>query len=147
MECYRHPEITARRKCYKCRNPICPSCQTVLDHHVFCGTECHEKWRQGEAEKWKSPKDASVRPFPEETFSADVRDLAERVSQLRTRMEVLESALSKLSHQFLVLLDDVDVARQTGKRWFFSLAAVFLLAAVFAGIMAHTLSERTAPES
>jgi peptidoglycan/xylan/chitin deacetylase (PgdA/CDA1 family) len=42
--CYRHPTLIARRKCFQCNEPICINCQIKIDHHLFCGTSCHEEY-------------------------------------------------------------------------------------------------------
>ncbi len=40
MYCYRHPGRAARRRCFRCRRPICPECQFIKLHHIFCGRRC-----------------------------------------------------------------------------------------------------------
>lgn len=40
--CFQHPTRIAKRKCYECSRPICPQCQKKWDHHLFCGSPCHE---------------------------------------------------------------------------------------------------------
>lgn len=44
MRCFRHPERVAKRKCFRCKRPICSECQLVKSHHIFCGTQCHTRW-------------------------------------------------------------------------------------------------------
>ncbi len=38
--CFRHPTRTARRRCYECKRPICPSCQIRIAGHIFCSRRC-----------------------------------------------------------------------------------------------------------
>ena len=40
MQCHRHPEREARRKCYRCHKPLCPACQIRALHHLFCSRHC-----------------------------------------------------------------------------------------------------------
>ena len=42
--CFRHGETVARRKCFRCRKPICPSCQLKLSGHIWCGKPCEVKF-------------------------------------------------------------------------------------------------------
>jgi endogenous inhibitor of DNA gyrase (YacG/DUF329 family) len=51
--CYRHPAQTARRNCFQCRHSICENCLIKLDHHLFCGTRCHEIYLQEIARETK----------------------------------------------------------------------------------------------
>lgn len=53
-QCYRHPEQIARRRCFQCREPICPTCQVHLDSHIFCGHRCHGLWQRSERRaRWR----------------------------------------------------------------------------------------------
>jgi hypothetical protein len=42
--CYKHPELVARRKCFHCTREICLQCQFKIDHHLFCGDACHQRY-------------------------------------------------------------------------------------------------------
>lgn len=44
----RHPERTARRRCFDCKAEICNECQVHLDSHIFCSHQCHLHWQAGE---------------------------------------------------------------------------------------------------
>jgi peptidoglycan/xylan/chitin deacetylase (PgdA/CDA1 family) len=46
--CKNHPHREAKRKCFYCKVPVCPSCQKNLDHHFFCSNECHQQWKSEE---------------------------------------------------------------------------------------------------
>ncbi|RMF16422.1 MAG: hypothetical protein D6761_06295 [Candidatus Dadabacteria bacterium] len=52
--CINHPDRQARRRCFQCKEPICPACQIHLDHHIFCSHRCHLAWRkQDRRERWR----------------------------------------------------------------------------------------------
>ena len=40
MFCRSHPFKVAKRKCYYCHDPLCPSCQEIYGHHIFCDKSC-----------------------------------------------------------------------------------------------------------
>jgi peptidoglycan/xylan/chitin deacetylase (PgdA/CDA1 family) len=40
MHCHRHQEREARRRCYRCHQPICSACQARAFHHLFCSRLC-----------------------------------------------------------------------------------------------------------
>lgn len=40
MQCHRHPGRVARRRCFRCKQPICRECQFLKCHHIFCGRRC-----------------------------------------------------------------------------------------------------------
>lgn len=44
--CRRHPTRPARRRCYHCRQPICPDCQLRLEGHIFCSEACAKAERR-----------------------------------------------------------------------------------------------------
>ncbi len=48
MECKNHPEITARRRCFECKAPICPACQLKEHHHIFCSQKCSDRWLESQ---------------------------------------------------------------------------------------------------
>ncbi len=43
--CKNHPDKTAHRKCYHCKQPICPECQHHYENHIFCGKKCYYVWK------------------------------------------------------------------------------------------------------
>jgi peptidoglycan/xylan/chitin deacetylase (PgdA/CDA1 family) len=70
--CYRHPEQSAKRKCFQCKKPVCPACQVQLDHHIFCGEECYQAWlakpakpKNRPAPRRKKPPAPALPPVPE----------------------------------------------------------------------------------
>lgn len=46
--CKNHPQETARRTCYYCKEPICPRCQHHYDKHIFCGRWHFMLWKAGQ---------------------------------------------------------------------------------------------------
>lgn len=50
MVCKNHPNQSARRKCFLCKAPICPECQTKEYHHIFCGLHCAKTFQKSHAE-------------------------------------------------------------------------------------------------
>ncbi len=38
--CINHPGNKAKRRCYQCLSPICPSCQIKAIGHIFCSKKC-----------------------------------------------------------------------------------------------------------
>jgi peptidoglycan/xylan/chitin deacetylase (PgdA/CDA1 family) len=42
--CKRHPDETAARRCYHCKEYICKMCQKVFMHHIFCSYSCMVKF-------------------------------------------------------------------------------------------------------
>ncbi|MEE8319574.1 MAG: polysaccharide deacetylase family protein [bacterium] len=38
--CINHPGNKAKRRCYQCLSPICPSCQLRAIGHIFCSKKC-----------------------------------------------------------------------------------------------------------
>ncbi len=46
--CKNHPERSARRRCFQCKDPICPSCQMRRDGHIFCSESCRSTCRRVE---------------------------------------------------------------------------------------------------
>lgn len=39
--CYKHPQKTAKWRCYHCKKHICMECRLQLSHHYFCSRKCH----------------------------------------------------------------------------------------------------------
>jgi peptidoglycan/xylan/chitin deacetylase (PgdA/CDA1 family) len=46
--CFRHPTREARRRCFHCKNPLCPQCQVHTDGHIFCSERCARLQRRSE---------------------------------------------------------------------------------------------------
>lgn len=44
--CTNHPEIIAKRKCYKCKKAICKKCIIRSHHHIFCSQECIKEYKK-----------------------------------------------------------------------------------------------------
>ena len=44
--CKNHPQITAVKRCYHCKQLICMQCQILVNDHFFCSLECHYKTRR-----------------------------------------------------------------------------------------------------
>ena len=144
--CYRHPERTAKRKCFQCRQPVCPACRVQLDHHIFCGDECHHAWL-AQAAKSKSrpaprrkkppappppPIQAPVPAEPKAALSAsevkigllvqeELHRLAWSVEVLRGQLESLEREYKKSEQK----LRDQEQERRSRRRK--SLVPVFIL--------------------
>ncbi len=100
MNCYRHPEREARRRCYFCRKPICPSCQITLSHHIFCSEVCHTSWQRAEAEK-KNLKKQEKKPTT-----------ADRVVVLQKQTERLARAVISLGQR----LDSIEGKKKRGRK-------------------------------
>jgi hypothetical protein len=100
MNCYRHPEQEARRRCYFCRKPICPSCQIRLSHHIFCSEVCHQSWQKAEAEK-KRLKEQEKKPT-----------ITDRLNLLQKQNERLARAVISLSQR----LDSIERKKQKGRK-------------------------------
>ncbi len=45
VPCKNHPDKLTARRCFYCKEPICPSCQLSLSHHLFCSKSCYYKWK------------------------------------------------------------------------------------------------------
>ncbi len=114
MNCYRHPERVAKRKCYFCQKPICPQCQVRLDHHIFCSESCHQSWLE---EKKKKALSKTTRRTQREkiseleqklayTFSRHLR-LEEKILQLQTELSAWRKKAFYLS--FLVFFSALAV--------------------------------------
>jgi len=94
MQCHKHPDRTARRKCYNCKQPLCPECQLKLDGHIFCSENCHKQWREKkEARKLKS---ASKKAKPRNDVRLAV--LEDKMEQSASNWSKLEAALKKMEH-------------------------------------------------
>ena len=39
--CKNHPEQVAKKKCFQCKAPICPTCQIQKSQHIFCSQSCY----------------------------------------------------------------------------------------------------------
>jgi len=98
-ECFRHPGVTARRKCYGCQKHLCPECQVNLDHHIFCGQDCHAEWkkREDERKKKRSQKKRRDTNVSLRRLSRDVRSIADQVKQIMARVESVESESSEIT--------------------------------------------------
>ena len=44
-DCKNHPGRKTARRCYYCHQPICPECQHIWAHHLFCNIRCYILWR------------------------------------------------------------------------------------------------------
>lgn len=44
--CTNHPEIIAKRKCYKCKKALCKKCTIKRHHHIFCSEECIKEYKK-----------------------------------------------------------------------------------------------------
>lgn len=44
--CTNHPEIVAKRKCYKCKKALCNKCIIKSHHHIFCSDECIKEYKK-----------------------------------------------------------------------------------------------------
>src|SRR5260221_10585757 len=42
--CFRHSEKPARRKCFRCKKNICPSCQRKTAGHIWCSKPCEVRF-------------------------------------------------------------------------------------------------------
>jgi len=119
--CYRHPERTAKRRCYSCRQPVCPSCQVPLDHHIFCGEECHQQWLQKqEKQKARRAAQPAIKPAPRavvdiaqvETHAAEARPAETKTGLVREEIERLAWSVEVLRGQLETLERDHQKAEQ-----------------------------------
>lgn len=42
--CKNHPDRTAKKKCYTCKEPICSDCQIQKSNHIFCSQSCYRSY-------------------------------------------------------------------------------------------------------
>jgi len=112
MSCYRHPDRSARRKCFECRKSICPECQQKLDGHIFCGDDCHQAWLGKKDERKSKPADKKPRVKPEL-----------RIALLEDKMEQSSSNWSKMEATLKKVEQD---AAQIQKKNFRAIMAVLL---------------------
>ncbi len=53
--CKNHPDISAKFRCFHCREHICSDCRTHLAHHYFCGYRCFFRFTIKEILKKSKP--------------------------------------------------------------------------------------------
>jgi len=98
MQCKNHPERIAKRRCYQCKAPICAQCQNLLDHHIFCSTECHQKWLKAQSAKKNQPEKPKAKPKTEQRLS-ELEDTLERTLtryfQMEKKLRTLEQGQNK----------------------------------------------------
>lgn len=95
-ECYRHAGMVAKRRCYQCGRPICRSCQVPLDHHLFCGEECHAVWL-ALPPPVKPKKEKAVRAEEAaRALSQEMQALAEKLSGMDQRLADLAQKIPRL---------------------------------------------------
>ncbi|MBN2426221.1 MAG: polysaccharide deacetylase family protein [Calditrichaceae bacterium] len=44
-DCKNHTGRKTAKRCYYCHQPICPECQHIWTHHLFCSIRCYLLWR------------------------------------------------------------------------------------------------------
>ncbi|HSN69464.1 MAG TPA: polysaccharide deacetylase family protein [Thermoanaerobaculia bacterium] len=66
--CFRHPEKTAKRKCFHCRRVICMACYVQKSGHIFCSERC--RWTSRAKEIRGSLGRRAQRPVPALLFAA-----------------------------------------------------------------------------
>jgi len=109
MNCYKHPDRAAKRKCYKCKRPVCPDCQVKSGGHIFCSEECRQEWlKKLEAHKKRSAAKKAVLK-PGERLAAleqkagrilELEEKARRIAELEEkakRIAELEEKTERLS--------------------------------------------------
>lgn len=42
--CVNHPDQAASRHCFYCKKNLCPACQKVHRHHIFCSRKCYVQY-------------------------------------------------------------------------------------------------------
>ncbi len=126
MNCYRHPDKEAKRKCYYCRQPICPTCQVKLSRHIFCSDICHKKWLKREEEKKEQKAESRRKPKFED-----------RLNMLQKQNDRLSRAVIMLGKRLDSLEQKKEESNKTSRNKFISLAAI--LALVTAGSLAAGL--------
>jgi len=133
MNCYRHQDRAAKRKCYKCKQPVCPECQFKLDGHIFCSEVCHQQWQEKREEHKRKSAQQKSRPRP------DVR-----LAVLEDKMEQSASNWSKA--EALLRRVERDQRRiKTGSLAAVIVAAILLLVvaiAITAGLVNGWFSPR-----
>lgn len=96
--CFRHPGTPARRQCFNCRKPVCPACQLSLDHHIFCGDECHSAWTAKEKDKSVTKtKKAAADKKGVDALRREIEGLNELIGSLKERMEAVQAENTDLS--------------------------------------------------
>jgi len=94
MQCSKHPDREAKRKCYQCKQPICPECQLKLEGHIFCSENCHQEWLK--KEELHKQKSASKKARPRNEVRLAV--LEDKMEQSASNWFKLEASLQKLEH-------------------------------------------------
>jgi len=165
--CYRHPERAAKRKCFTCKKPVCPECQVQLEHHIFCGEECHQAWLAKTAQRKARPAPrrkkpalpippppvaapVPVRPEPAEAetearvghlIQEEIQRLAWSVEVLRGQLEGLERDQKKTEQK---LRDQEQADRSRRRRPLLLALIVVLLSGTYFG-RAMILPPKSAP--
>lgn len=116
MSCYRHPDRSARRKCFQCKKHICPECQQKLDGHIFCGDECHRAWFS---------KNEKPRPKTAAKKSRVKPEL--RIAVLEDKMEQSSSNWSKMEATMKRVEQDTAQIRKGNFRSLIGILLAFIL--------------------
>ena len=114
MNCYRHPERVAKRKCYFCKKPICPECQVRLDHHIFCSETCHQSWLE------EKKKKALSKPSR--------RTQKEKIGELEQKLAYTFSRHLRLEERIIKLEGELGAWRK--KAFYLSFLAFFFTLAI-----------------
>ena len=137
MNCYRHPDRPAKRKCYKCKQPVCPECQLKLEGHIFCSENCHQEWlKKKEEHKQRS---AACKAKPRQDVRLAV--LEDKMEQSATNWSKLEASLRNVERN--------QVRIRTGT--FIALAASIILVlagalVIMFGVVNGWFKHRPAPQ-
>jgi peptidoglycan/xylan/chitin deacetylase (PgdA/CDA1 family) len=111
--CYRHPSTPARRRCFQCHKPICAACQRSLDHHIFCGEQCHLVWAGTEKDRQltRTKKDAAeTRTL--DSIRAEVQGLNELLANVHQKVEEVAAENTGLDQRLSRLFLETQDLRQ-----------------------------------
>lgn len=61
--CYKHPLKNAKRRCYNCKNYICPECQIKKEGHIFCSENCINKFKSSKRKEEVKKIISKSKPF------------------------------------------------------------------------------------
>ncbi|HLG20206.1 MAG TPA: polysaccharide deacetylase family protein, partial [Bdellovibrionota bacterium] len=107
MVCGNHPDAPARRRCYSCKLPICPSCQQKAHHHIFCGPRCAQAFAEN-----REPVELSTQLEQlDASLNEDLREYGDIVAvNVRNDFEKLETELDHALTALATMVEGSAVA-------------------------------------
>jgi peptidoglycan-N-acetylglucosamine deacetylase len=109
MHCGNHSDRTARRQCYFCKTPICPTCQKKAHHHIFCSDKCIQRFS---ASNETTDLPAQLQAI-DESIAGDLKEYSSEVTEsIVARIENLENALDRALTELATMLEGSAVAAE-----------------------------------